>query len=143
MIRMFVALLMAGSIAPTAGPPAASSDDVEPRVFRVEMVDISPTEFAFQPAEIRARPGDVVRFVQVGMMPHNVEFREVPEGARLDDVKMGPFLLQKEETYDIVVDERFVPGTYPFLCTPHEMLGMKGTLIVEDPETSDPQEVNR
>lgn len=147
MIQLLVALLVSGGLPSPTSPVPTLPEDSVPRVFQVEMVDISPTEFAFEPAEIRARPGDVIRFVQTGLMPHNVEFRDVPDGARLEDAKMGPFLMQRDETYDIVIDERFVPGTYPFLCTPHVTLGMTGTIIVEEAASSEggghPQEVHR
>lgn len=136
MIRLLLALLTGGLPSSVSSVPLPPEDSV-PRVFQVEMVDISPTEFAFRPAEIRVRRGDVIRFVQTGVMPHNVEFREVPEGAGLEDAKMGPFLTRRDQAYDIVIDDRFVPGTYPFLCTPHVTLGMKGTIIVEEDASSD------
>ena len=87
-------------------------------------------DFAFRPARITANPGDVLRFVQQGDMPHNVEFREVPDGVDLGDARMGPFLVQKGQTYELKIDERFKPGTYRIVCTPHEGMGMSGVLVV-------------
>ena len=119
------------------------------RTVVVEMVD-----FGFKPARVTVRPGDVVRFVNASTSPHNVEFRDVPDGARLGDeyvvpveeagshagtsralppTRMGPYLLQKGETYEFVITESFAAGTYGYVCTPHEAMGMKGELEVQTP----------
>jgi plastocyanin len=103
----------------------------EPQTIIVKMVDISPTEYAFEPAAITARPGDVIQFVQAGVMPHNVEFREGPAGTTFGEIRMGPFLTQPDETYEIVIGDSFANGVHEFVCTPHEFLGMTGTLTVE------------
>ena len=108
-----------------------SREDPTPRVLQVEMVDVSPTEFAFRPATIHARRGDVIRFVQQGLMPHNVEFKETPAGADLGEAEMGPFLTAAGQSYELVIDERFVAGSYRIVCTPHATLGMTAILEVE------------
>jgi plastocyanin len=46
---------------------------------------------------------------------------------------MGPFLLATGETYEVVIDDRFKPGTHKYVCTPHELMGMVGTITVESP----------
>lgn len=107
-----------------ATPPAAG------KVVTVKMVDVSATQFKFEPAEFGASAGDTVRFVQATATPHNVDFRNTPAGANLGAAKMGPFLLTSGQTYDLVLDARFPAGAYQFVCTPHEMLGMKGVLTV-------------
>lgn len=33
-------------------------------------------------------------------------------------------------TYDLVVDARFIDGTYEFISDPHESVGMQGTMTV-------------
>jgi plastocyanin len=109
---------------------AMSSAD-EPRVFAVSMVDKSPTQFVFEPSVITVEPGDVVRFVQEGIQPHNVEFRDGPQGANMPGAPtMGPFLITAGATYDIVIGETVAEGEYDFVCTPHQALGMKGKIIV-------------
>lgn len=100
-------------------------------VIIVKMVDVSNTEYKFEPSEITVQPGDTVRFVQAGAMPHNVDFRVMPEGTDLGDARMGPFLTTPDETYDLVIDGRFAAGEHEFVCTPHEFMGMTGTLTVE------------
>jgi plastocyanin len=99
----------------------------------VEMVDKSATEFVFEPKDITVTPGQTVRFVQTGFIPHNVEFRDGPDGTDLGPQAMGPFLLATGETYEVVIDDRFKPGTHKYVCTPHELMGMVGTITVESP----------
>lgn len=111
---------------------AAQAREVQPprNLVVIEMIDQSATAYRFSRTRITVNPGDTLRFVQTGSNPHNVEFKKTPSGARLGTAMMGPFLLAKGQTYDLVIDKRFAPGVYEFVCTPHEMLGMKGTLIV-------------
>lgn len=99
-------------------------------VIEVRTVDKGGGKWAFEPSAIKAHIGDTVRFVQSDIVPHNVQFKSTPRGAKLGVAVMGPFLLVKGDTYDLVIDDRFVPGTYAFVCTPHEMMGMKGSLEV-------------
>ena len=105
-----------------------------PRVLEVHLVDKGGGQWRFEPAAIQAAPGDMVRFIQDDIVPHNVEFKKAPSGAKLGAAKMGPFLLQKGATYDLAIDGRFAPGEYAFVCTPHEMMGMKATLTVVAPQ---------
>lgn len=100
------------------------------QVVVVKMVDVSTTEYRFEPADVTVHPGDTVRFEQTGSMSHNVEFREVPAESQLGDRQMGPYLTAPGETYDVVIDARFTDGVHKYVCTPHETLGMKGTITV-------------
>lgn len=113
------------SVALVAGVTAATPVPPGPRVHLVHLVG-----YTYDPADIVARSGDTVRFIQESTMPHNVEFTETAPGARLGDARVGPYLIAQPETYDLVLDQRFPPGSYAFLCTPHQTLGMKGTLVV-------------
>jgi plastocyanin len=106
-------------------PPAPKSKAVV-----VKAVDLSATAFRFEPTDITVNLGDTVRFVQTTAMPHNVEFKVTPPGANLGDARMGPFMLAPGEKYEIVIDSRFTVGKYGFVCTPHEAMGMKGTITV-------------
>jgi plastocyanin len=103
-----------------------------PRTVVVKTVDVSPTQYQFDPAEITVSPGDTIRFEQTSaMMPHNVEFKDVPAGTKLGDGRVGPFLTKPGDSYVIAVDGRFAAGVHHFVCTPHEALGMKGTITVK------------
>jgi plastocyanin len=118
-----LAVLALIPLAPPRPRPAA-------KVVSVKMVDVSATAFKFEPAAVTAAPGDTVRFTQTSRTPHNVELKTVPAGVDPGASKMGPFLATEGATYDLVLDAKFAAGTYQFACTPHEMLGMKGTLTV-------------
>ena len=112
---------------------AVASDGPTPpagRAIEVRMVDVSATEYRFEPAQISVLPGDTVRFIQAGAMPHNVEFQQVPPGTNLGSAKMGPFLLKKGDTYNVAIDARFATGAHSFVCTPHQGFGMRGTITV-------------
>jgi manganese oxidase len=101
------------------------------RLLEVRIVEEGGS-MRFEPANLEVRRGDVVRFVQDGVMPHNVQFvrNTAPSGAELGDYWMGPFLNKKGEVYEVQVDERFLDGEYEFVCTPHIAMGMKGMLNV-------------
>lgn len=134
---MSASTLALAFVALPTGVAAQTDVATEEDVVVVKMVDKSATEFAFEPATVTVSPGQTIRFVQEGMQPHNVEFRDPPSGASLDDVLMGPFLIRKGQTYELTVDDRFTEGSYPYVCTPHEAMGMKGTIVVEVPSGPD------
>lgn len=87
--------------------------------------------FAFEPASATVQRGDTLRFVEDAGVMHNVHFKNHPDGARLGGAATGPYLTNKGQTYNLVIDGRFTDGKYEFVCDPHEMLGMKGLLTVE------------
>lgn len=133
MLALTAATILGPSEVPaqtTADASAQSADDRDTVVVR--MIEKSPTSFAFEPSRVTVRPGQTVRFLQAGMVPHNVEFKDLPDGVQIDDVKMGPFVMVKGEAYDVQIDDRFREGTYEYICTPHIQVGMKGTIIVKE-----------
>ncbi|MDP3775144.1 MAG: plastocyanin/azurin family copper-binding protein [Gemmatimonadales bacterium] len=110
-----------------------------PATVRVRMLQAG-TQFKFEPAGIRINPGDIVEFVNVSGMPHNVQFypNRIPAGAkdvlnramaqRMGDVA-GPMMMQPNQVYRI--NFAGAPqGTYDYMCLPHQALGMKATIIV-------------
>ena len=83
----------------------------------------------FEPNEVDARPGDVLRIVLVSGV-HNLSFpAEKNPGAQ---GLPGPSdLLQLPgQTLDVPIS--FGPGEYAFQCDPHAALGMTGKLEVEN-----------
>ena len=128
-VALFAGLLALVAWSPQADP-APPAPEKRVAVIEVKMVDEGAAQWRFVPDHVRAQPGSIVRFVMDDIVPHNVEFRELPDGTDLRNSKMGPFLLQKGQTYDVVIDERFALGEHHFVCTPHEMLGMVGTIEV-------------
>ena len=86
--------------------------------------------FAFEPASITAHHGDTLRFVQFASTMHNVHFKTEPKGARLGSAAMSQYLTAKGQSYSLVVDSRFVDGTYEVVCDPHELIGMHAFIAV-------------
>lgn len=139
----FLGTLSAFGLLALAGTVEAQSSSDEIHVVTVRMVDKSATEYAFEPADITVEPGTLIRFELAGSIPHNVEFKGGPSGTDLGDAKMGPFLLATGQTYEIMIDERFALGTHKYVCTPHEMMGMKGTITVQNSDRDGRVEGNR
>lgn len=104
-----------------------------PHVVVVKMTETPGGQFAFQPAGISAQRGDTVRFVQASSAPHDVDFKKIPKGAKLGSESIGPYVMTSGQSYDLVIDSRFVDGVYEFACDPHESVGMHGTLTVGTP----------
>lgn len=129
---LIASLVMGGaSNTPTVGGEYSDAGTVAiADTVIVKMVDVSSMEWRFEPSTFDVQQGTVVRFVQADVMPHNVEFRDPPSKAGIDDILFGPFLLSQGEVYDVLIDERFVEGTYEFVCTPHVAMGMTGTMQV-------------
>ena len=79
----------------------------------------------FEPAFVRAEPGDTIRFVPTDKS-HNVEAIKtmLPEGVE-------PFRSKVNDEFILTVD---VPGIYGVKCTPHFTMGMVALIQVgEDP----------
>ncbi|MDQ1900531.1 pseudoazurin [Paracoccus sp. WLY502] len=77
----------------------------------------------FEPAYVKAQPGDVIRFVPTDKS-HNVEAIKdiLPEGVEAFKSKIN-------EEYALTVTE---PGLYGVKCTPHFAMGMVGLIQVGD-----------
>jgi plastocyanin len=91
-----------------------------------------PTPFAFEPAVVHVERGDTVRFTEAANVMHNVRFISLAPGAKLGAATVGPYLMKLGDIYTIVIDNRFTYGTYTYVCEPHQMIGMRGTMIVSE-----------
>lgn len=120
-----------------AGLEAGDDELGRPDAREDSTVTVKLLNYGYDPEPIHVRLGDTVRFVNATDVPHDAAFGEVPEDARLASEELTPFLAQKGDSHDVVIDERFVPGTYEIYCTPHIALGMEGKLIITSPEASD------
>lgn len=105
---------------PAAQQPAAGGEVIE---VRMTMTDGG----SFEPAEVEARPGDVIRFVNVDNV-HNVSFPAARNSGAANLPAASPYLTGPGQTYDLAVD--LAPGSYTFQCDPHAAMGMMGTLTV-------------
>jgi len=97
--------------------------------------------YRFDPANITIKSGDAIKFIMVSGGPHNVAFdpNTVPADskAQLDanmDQKMSelssPLLLNPNEAY-VISFGGIKPGQYPYHCTPHLAMNMKGVITVQ------------
>ena len=100
----------------------------EPVTVVVKMIDVSLTEYRFEPSNITVKKGDIVKWVQTGPTPHNVDFTEIPE---LAGAAASPYLVVADQEFELVIDDRFAAGENKYVCTPHAFMGMTGTLTVE------------
>ena len=129
LIATSVATLLVASV-PSFGQSATPAGG---RVIIVKLVvKAGAVPYVFEPANITAERGDTLRFVNEADVPHDVHFESHPAGAKLGATTVGPYLTTKGQTYDVVVDARFTDGKYAFVCDPHEMLGMRGTLTINE-----------
>ncbi|MQA88637.1 MAG: hypothetical protein GEU90_00175 [Gemmatimonas sp.] len=100
-------------------------------------------QYAFEPAEIVIRTGDVLRFVMVGAQPESVAFdptRASPEVARFiraHNLHFGVLLTDAGQAYDVSFLDA-PPGEYPFVSLPHGSRGMHGRVVILPLEASSP-----
>lgn len=135
----------------TANPPAAEATPA-PAAGAVAPVAATGTThevkmlgddkgYRFEPADIKIKSGDAIKFVMVSGGPHNVAFdpATIPADVKpqLDanmEQKMAelssPLMMNANESYTISFGG-IKPGTYPYHCTPHLAMNMKGTITVE------------
>src|SRR4051812_13853692 len=133
----------ADTTAKTASTPATPTGAMAPitgQTVEVKMVG-DDKGYRFEPADIKVKPGDGIKFVMVTGGPHNVAFDPATIPA---DVKpqlsanmpnqqgelSSPLLTNPNEAYTISF-ANIKPGQYPFHCTPHLAMGMKGTVTVQ------------
>ena len=129
--------------APNAAAPAAGAvAKVAPTGATVDIKMVGDDKgYRFEPATVTIKSGDAVRFTMVSGGPHNVAFdpSTVPADSKsqLDanmDQKISelssPMMMNPNETYTISFGG-VKPGVYPFHCTPHLAMGMKGTITVQ------------
>lgn len=107
----------------TAGQPAATG-----KTIVVELVTDEKGNY-FSPNKIEAHRGDLIRFtLKIGV--HNVHFLPDSNAIKTGLPVASEMLQLPGQTYDFVVNLQ--EGHYYFQCDPHALLGMKGSLEVED-----------
>lgn len=98
--------------------------------------------YRFEPANITVKQGDGIKFVVVSGGPHNVSFdpATIPADVKSQlDANMGTDKMSELSSNmkmnpgeSVTVSfANIKPGQYPFHCTPHLALGMKGTITVQ------------
>jgi len=98
--------------------------------------------YRFEPANITVKQGDAIKFVVLSGGPHNVAFdpATIPPDvkpqldANMGSDKMGELSssLKTNNGESVTISfGKIKPGQYPFHCTPHLALGMKGVITVQ------------
>ena len=98
--------------------------------------------YRFEPANLTVKQGDGIKFVIVGGGPHNVAFdpATIPADvkgqldANMGTDKMGELSSNMKMNPGESVTVSFgniKPGQYPYHCTPHLALNMKGVITVQ------------
>ena len=132
--------------APTTAAAVPAAGAVAPVAATGKTVDVKMVGddkgYRFEPADITIKSGDAVRFTMVTGGPHNVSFDPAtitdPASKGQLDANMpqkmselsSPMLMNPNEQYTISFGG-VKPGVYPFHCTPHLAMGMKGTITVQ------------
>jgi plastocyanin len=111
------------------------------RVHQIRLVANPDKEiYRFEPAQVTARPGDMLVFRAATGVPHSIVFEggklsepahEALNGAmsrRSADLS-SPLLTLEGAEYRMVVPP-LSPGTYEFFCLPHRAYDMRGSLTV-------------
>jgi plastocyanin len=111
-----------------AAPQASAAAAPTGKIITINMISDEKSN-RFEPNEVEAHPGDVLRFtIVVGV--HNVHFLADSNPGVADLPPASDLLQLPGQTLDIPVT--FAPGkTYYFQCDPHAALGMQGHLKVE------------
>lgn len=133
----------AAAAAPAPAAPAGGAVAMAPitgTTHEVKMIG-DATGYKFDPANITVKAGDGIKFTVVGGGPHNVAFdpATIPADVQgqLDaniSEKMGQLSSALKTNAGESVTVSFAnikAGTYPFHCTPHLALGMKGVITVQ------------
>jgi plastocyanin len=98
--------------------------------------------YRFEPANFTVKQGDAVKFVVVSGGPHNVAFdpATIPSDVRsqldanIGTDKMGELSTNMKMNPGESITVSFgniKPGQYPYHCTPHLALNMKGVITVQ------------
>jgi plastocyanin len=136
----------------SAAPAAAVPETPAPAMGTATMAPITGTThevkmvgdaqgYRFEPANITVKAGDGIKFTTVSGGPHNVAFdpATIPADvqpqldANISD-KMGQLSSALKTNPGEAVTISFAnikPGQYPYHCTPHLALGMKGVITVQ------------
>src|SRR5215204_2657374 len=133
----------AGVATPTPAAPAggtATMAAITGTTHEVKMIG-DAQGYRFEPANITVKAGDGIKFTTINGGPHNVAFdpATVPADVQgqLDaniSEKMGQLSSALKTNAGESVTVSFAnikAGKYPYYCTPHLALGMKGEITVQ------------
>lgn len=123
--------------APTTG--TATAAPITGTTHEVRMVG-DEKGYRFEPADITVKAGDGIKFLMVSGGPHNVAFDAATLPADARDQLLAnmpnstdgssPMMMNADESWTLSLGN-VKPGSYPYNCTPHLAMGMKGTITVQ------------
>ena len=122
--------------APAGNPGAAAP--ITGTTHEVKMIG-DDKGYRFEPAEIKIKAGDGIKWVMVSGGPHNVDFSQgAGKAGQALTANMpsqmsplsGPYLTNPNEAYTVSFAN--VPaGTYEYICTPHVAMNMRAKVTVQ------------
>jgi len=117
-----IAALLAAPAALIIGAPPAPASDVGAVIMMTDT-------FMFEPSAVTIRAGETVEWRNASHFRHTVTADPKLGGAVLP-AGATPFASGELQPGAIFRETLTVPGTYRFFCTPHEGIGMTGTITV-------------
>jgi plastocyanin len=129
-----------GTMSPGTPVVAGTMAPITGTTHEVKMVG-DAKGYRFEPANITVKQGDGIKWIMVSGGPHNVAFdpATIPSDVRSQlDANMGTdrmgelsanMKMNPGESITISF-AKIKPGQYPYHCTPHLALGMKGIITV-------------
>lgn len=127
---------------PAATPTPSGAVAAAPITGTIHVVNMvgDATGYRYEPATINAKPGDGIKFVMVSMGPHNVAFDPAVIPAEVKDQLFANMPNSQDGQSPILTDPNtdwtlslgnIKPGKYPFYCTPHLAMNMKGEINIQ------------
>ena len=127
---------------PAATPTPSGAAAAAPITGTIHVVNMvgDATGYRYEPANITVKPGDGIKFVMVSMGPHNVAFDPAVIPADVKDQLFANMPNSQDGQSPILSDPNtdwtlslgnIKPGKYPFYCTPHLAMNMKGEITVQ------------
>ncbi len=139
-VAIDTAMLGAPAAAPAAVGGVATAAPITGTTHEVKMLG-DAKGYRFEPANITVKAGDGIRFVMVSGGPHNVAFDPATIPADVQgqlDANISEKMGQLSSTLKMNAGETITvsfanikSGKYPYNCTPHLALGMKGEITVQ------------
>jgi plastocyanin len=132
----------APAVAPTTEAPAATAGTPAPITGTTHEINMVGDEkgYRFEPANITVKAGDGIKFNMVSGGPHNVAFDPATIPADVKDQLFAnmpnstdgssPMFMNAGESWTLSLGN-IKPGDYPYNCTPHLAMGMKGVITVQ------------
>ena len=125
---------------PAAAPAATgTAAPITGTIHEVKMIG-DEKGYRFEPANIAAKAGDGIKFVMISGGPHNVSFDPATIPAEMKDQLMAnmpnstdgasPMMMTPNEAWTLSLGN-LKAGKYPFNCTPHLAMGMKGEITIQ------------